>query len=72
MSVIFMDTETTNLLAVEAADLANQPHIVEICCIKTNIYLDKPEVYSELIKPQIQIPDEVIKIQHIRNEDVAG
>jgi DNA polymerase-3 subunit epsilon len=72
MSVIFMDTETTNLLAVEAADLVNQPYMVEICCVKTNIYLDKPEVYTQLIKPPIPIPSEVTKIHHIKDEDVAG
>jgi len=71
MSIIFIDTETTNLLAVEAADLANQPYMVEICCVKVNIYLEKPEVFSQLIKPPIRIPDEVIKIHHITNEDVA-
>lgn len=70
MSIIFMDTETTSLLAVEAADLANQPHIVEICCIKTNIWFEKPEIFSQLIKPPIQISDEVIKIHGITNEFV--
>jgi DNA polymerase III epsilon subunit-like protein len=72
MSVIFIDTETTNLLAVEAADLVNQPHVVEICCIKTNIWLEKPTVLSVLVKPPIRIPDEVIKIHHITNEDVQN
>ena len=71
MSVIFMDTETTALLAVEAADLEQQPYIVEIACVKTNIFLDKPEVFSQLIKPPIRIPGEVINIHHITNEDVA-
>jgi len=71
MSVIFMDTETTALLAVEAADLEQQPHMVEIACIKTDIHLDNIEVLSQLIKPPIRIPGEVINIHHITNEDVA-
>jgi DNA polymerase III subunit epsilon len=72
MSFILMDTETTNLLAVEAADLANQPYIVEIYCIKTNAYLEPISVFHTLIKPPISIPFEVIKIHGIDNERVAG
>lgn len=72
MSVIFMDTETTALLAVEAASLDQQPHMIEICCVKVNIYLDKPEILTIQIKPPITIPDDVIKIHHITNEMVAG
>jgi len=72
MSIVFMDTETTSLLAVEAADITNQPYIVEIACVKSNIHFDPPEVYTQLIKPPIRIPDEVIKIHHITNQDVAS
>jgi len=70
--IIFMDTETTGLTAIEAADLANQPYIVEIACLKVDLDFKGPiETYTQLIKPPIRIPGEVINIHHITNEDVA-
>ena len=72
MSIIFMDTETTSLLAVEAAALEHQPYMVEICCVKVNIFLEKPTTLSLLIKPPIHIPDEVSKIHRITDEDVKN
>lgn len=71
MSIVFLDTETTSLLAVEAADLVNQPYIVEISCIKCNLENEDQDILSLLIKPPITIPDEVIKIHGITNEQVA-
>ena len=69
--IMFMDTETTNLLAVEAADIENQPYIVEVACVKTTMAFDPPEVYTSLIKPPRAIPENVIRIHHITNEAVA-
>jgi len=70
MSIIFLDTETTNLLAVEAADLQNQPHIVEIFCIVTDIELNEQDTYHRLIRPPISIPNEAIKIHSITDDKV--
>jgi len=71
MSYIFLDTETTNLLAVEAAELQHQPYIVELFCIKTGNFLEEIDVFHKVIKPPITIPDNVIKIHGITNETVA-
>jgi DNA polymerase III epsilon subunit-like protein len=72
MSFIFLDTETTNLLAVEAADLENQPYIVEIFCLKTDEFLEPVSQFHTLIRPPIGIPQEVTKIHGITNERVAS
>jgi DNA polymerase-3 subunit epsilon len=67
-----MDTETTALLAVEAADLAHQPHMVEISCVKTNYDLDIIAILTTLVKPPIRIPLEVVNIHGITDEEVSG
>jgi len=72
MSLIFLDTETTALLAVEAADLQHQPHIVEIYAIKTDDFLRKVSIFHKLIKPPIKIPPEVIKIHGIDDDAVKN
>jgi DNA polymerase III epsilon subunit-like protein len=70
--IIFMDTETTSLLAIEAADLAHQPHIIEIACVKTDYDFNITDIYTTLIKPPIRIPLEVINIHGITDEEVSG
>src|SRR6516162_2007774 len=72
MNMIFMDTETTSLLAVEAVDLQHQPYIVEIFAIKTDEFFDQIATYHALVKPPIKIPDDVIKIHGIDNEMVKN
>jgi len=72
MSIVFLDTETTSLLAVEAADLSHQPHIVEIYAQKTDYNLDKISELHIVMKPPIKIPPEVSKIHGITDEDVKG
>jgi DNA polymerase-3 subunit epsilon len=72
MSIIFLDTETTSLLAVEAADLVNQPYIVEIYLLITDMNLEPLDEYHTLVKPPISIPQNVIDIHGITNERVAG
>jgi DNA polymerase III epsilon subunit-like protein len=68
MSIIFLDTETTALLAVEAADIQHQPYIVEIYLTKTTIDLEKISELHLVIKPPISIPKEVTKIHGIDDE----
>jgi DNA polymerase III subunit epsilon len=70
MTFILLDTETTSLLANEAAELDHQPYIVEIDCIKTNEQLEPFAVFHTLIKPPISIPNDVIKIHGIDNDKV--
>lgn len=71
MNFIFLDTETTALLAVEAAELQHQPHIVELFCLKTNEHLEPFSMFHTLIKPPIKIPNEVTKIHGIDDDKVA-
>lgn len=68
--VIFMDTETTGLTSVEAAGLEHQPYIVEITCIKTNYELEIVSLFSTIVRPPIQIPEEVLKVHGI-TDDIA-
>ena len=68
--IIFLDTETTALLAVEAAGVEHQPHIVELYLLKTDDQLRELDELHLLIKPPIKIPDETIKIHGITNEKV--
>jgi DNA polymerase III epsilon subunit-like protein len=56
MSIIFLDTETTALLAVDAADIIKQPHIVEIYLEKTTLDLEPISSLHLVIKPPISIP----------------
>jgi DNA polymerase III epsilon subunit-like protein len=67
MSIIFLDTETTALLAVDAADIIKQPHIVEIYLEKTTLDLEPISSMHLVIKPPISIPPEVTKIHGIDN-----
>jgi DNA polymerase-3 subunit epsilon len=66
MAEILLDLETTGVLAANAAPLEKQPHITEI-------YMESgSEVFHELIKPPVPIPDAVVKITNITNDMVAG
>jgi len=67
-----MDTETTALLAVEAAEIQHQPHIVEIYCLKTNDKFEQISQFHTLMKVPIIIPEEVVKIHGIDNQAVEG
>jgi DNA polymerase-3 subunit epsilon len=67
-----MDIETTSLLAIEAADLAQQPYMVEVSCVKTNYNLDIIAILTTLVKPPIRIPFEVVNIHGITDEEVAN
>lgn len=68
--IIFLDTETTALLAVEAAGVEHQPHIVEIFLLKTTDALDELDSLHLIIKPPIAIPEETSKIHGITNDKV--
>lgn len=63
----YFDTETTGLLLPQAAPLASQPYIVELCLVIAN-----DDVFHTLVKPPIPIPPEVSKIHGITDEKVAN
>lgn len=71
MSFIFIDTETTSLLAVEAADMADQPQILEIYCMKTDEYLMPINEFHAYCRPTIPIPEQSSKIHGITDDKVA-
>ena len=57
---IFLDTETTGL--------GETAQIIEICIIDTS----GEELYKTLVKPNIKIPTETIRIHGITDEDVSN
>lgn len=72
MMIVFLDTETTALLAVEAAGVEHQPHIVEIYLLKTNYDFTGEQVYHQIIKPPVSIPEVVSKVHGITDEQVKN
>lgn len=66
--MIFLDTETTGLLNASASKLELQPHITEICMIKTNDDLKEIESLEVLVKPPIPISEEITRITGITDE----
>jgi DNA polymerase III subunit alpha, Gram-positive type len=59
--MIIFDTETTDLLKPEAADLSWQPHIVEIALLKLDSDYNEVDVYEALLKPGVPLDEEVHK-----------
>lgn len=73
--MIILDTETTDLLKPDIADLASQPHIIEIAMIKVHPHQDWKEVdrYTALLQPPIPIDEEAHKkITGLTNADLEG
>ena len=64
MSIIFVDTETTGLLQPTGTEMQYQPHLIEICAIKTNDKLDVIGKFNSFIKPPIPIPEKLTKTVH--------
>ena len=71
--MIIFDTETTGLLAPQAAPIAQQPRIIEFAAVKLDDEtLKEVDRFQFLCNPGVIIPEEVIKIHHITNEMVAS
>lgn len=68
---VLLDTETTGLPFHDLAPIQDQPHIIEFGALLTDgkIILDEINV---LIKPPIDITEEITKITGLTNESVAG
>jgi len=71
--MIIFDTETTDLLKPESADLSWQPHVVEIAMLKLDDGFNELDAYEALVKPGIPLDEEVHKnITKLTNEKLEG
>tara|TARA_R110000772_G_scaffold121013_1_gene227340 strand:- start:92 stop:679 length:588 start_codon:yes stop_codon:yes gene_type:complete len=73
MISILFDTETTGLLKPSAVDVSEQPHIIDIFCLKVNVECGLVTILDEfesLVKPPIPISDEITRITRIDNSMV--
>ena len=71
--MIVFDTETTAMVAPEAAPVAQQPRIVEFAAIKLNPYtLEETGRFECLINPRILIPPDATKVHGITDEMVKN
>lgn len=69
--MIIFDTETTGLLKPEIADLAAQPHIIEIAMAKVDKKYKVVDQYEALLKPGEPIDEELHKrITGLTNADL--
>lgn len=71
--MIVFDTETTNLVAPDAAPVEQQPYIVEFAGIKLDDKtLKEVDRLQFLVKPKVPIPLESIQITGITNEMIKN
>ena len=71
--MIVFDTETTDLTLPTAADLKDQPHIIEFAAIKLcDQTLEEIERIEFLCHPGCMITEEITKITGITNEMLEG
>jgi DNA polymerase III epsilon subunit-like protein len=71
--MIILDTETTELMKPEVADVSAQPSIIEIALIKLNAKYEEIDRYTALLQPSIPINEEEHKrITKLTNEDLEG
>lgn len=59
--MIIFDTETTDLMRPEVADITWQPHIIEIAMVKLDENWREIDRYATLIKPGIPLNEEMHK-----------
>lgn len=74
MQILYLDTETTGLLAPHGANITKQPYIIDIGIIIAND--DDGEIketgrFSTLVKPPVSIPEEVVRLTGIDDLIVA-
>lgn len=70
--MIFLDFETTGLIAPSSSDLGVQPRIIEIGALKVDADFNELGRVNELIDPGIPISDEITRITGIKNPDLKG
>lgn len=71
MIKIPFDTESTGLLKPEANDLAEQPEIIEIYCVKIDENFEVLGEFNSFIRPTNPISEKITEITGITNEMVA-
>ena len=64
------DTETTGLLKPESASLDKQPYITEFYGVKLSEEFQIQDELESFVRPPISIPEEVVKISGITDDDV--
>lgn len=64
--VIYFDLETTGFPSAQALGAEAQPYITEICMMRGD------EMLHELVRPPVEITEEITKITGIDNAMVAG
>lgn len=71
--MILFDTETTDLLKPDIADLSAQPHIIEVAMIKLDdSTYEEVDRYQALIHPGVPLDEEVHRsISGLTNADLA-
>jgi len=68
MTTIIFDTETTGLLKPDPVDIAEQPYITEIFCLKVDDDLNVIGELEALVKPPIKLPEKITQITGITDE----
>ena len=72
MEAIVFDTETTGLIDNHTVKLEKQPHVIEFYGARTNLVTGEIlEEVDELIRPPVEISEEITKITGITNQMVA-
>lgn len=70
--MLLFDTETTDLLKPDIADLSAQPHIIEIALLKVDKKYKVTDQYEALLKPGALLDEETHKrITGLTNADLA-
>lgn len=72
MSTIIFDTETTGLLKPDTVDVAEQPYIIEIFCLKIDKDLEIVDSYESFIAPPIKLPEKITQITGITDDMLKG
>lgn len=71
--MLVFDTEATDLLAPEAAPIEQQPHLLELACIKLDDKTLKEVARLEfLVNPRVPIPEKCTEITGITAATVKG
>ena len=71
--MIVFDTETTGLLLPGLAPLDAQPRIIEFAAVKLDDFsFEEVETLEFLSEPGFPLPEEIIKITGIKDEDLNG
>lgn len=76
MITVIFDTETTGLIKPQATNIAEQPYITEIYCLKVEHNLDGSDWktlgdFETLLKVPIPLSEDITRITGIRDSDLS-